>query len=64
MSFRYLDPPISIDPCRVSTWELMLDSLRKWSGTWGNYVNVGHRIVLHNSIDNAIPMFYDLSLFS
>jgi hypothetical protein len=34
------------------------------SGRWGNYVNVGHRIVLHNSIVNAIPMFYDLSLFS
>jgi hypothetical protein len=44
---------------RVSTWEPLIDALRKRLGVWSNkYVSLGGRIVLLNSVLNAIPIFY------
>jgi hypothetical protein len=43
----------------MSTWEPMLDQLKKRLNSWGNkYVSLGGRIVLLNSVLNAIPIFY------
>jgi hypothetical protein len=43
----------------VATWDLLLDQLSKRLNSWGNkYVSFGGRIVLINSVLNAIPIFY------
>ncbi|GAU46740.1 hypothetical protein TSUD_286000 [Trifolium subterraneum] len=57
--FIYLGLPVNANPRRTSTWEPLLESLRKRLGVWGNkYVSLGGRIVLLNFILNAIPIFY------
>ncbi|PNX87107.1 ribonuclease H, partial [Trifolium pratense] len=57
--FKYLGLPVGANPRRASTWEPFLDSLRKRLGVWGNrYVSLGGRVVLFNSVLNAIPIFY------
>jgi hypothetical protein len=57
--FKYLGLPIGANPRRVATWEPLLASLRKRLSAWGNkYVSRGGRIVLLNSVLNAIPIFY------
>jgi hypothetical protein len=59
LPFNYLGLPVGANPRRASTWEPMLNSLRKRLGVWGNkYVSLGGRIVLLNSVLNAIPIFY------
>jgi hypothetical protein len=59
LPFRYLGLPVGASPRRASTWEPLLVSLRKRLGAWGNkYVSLGGRIVLPNSVLNAIPIFY------
>jgi len=46
-------------PRKLSTWEPLLCQLRKRLCSWGNkYVSLGGRIVLLNSVLNAIPIFY------
>lgn len=46
------------NPRRLSTWEPLLDLLRRWLNSWGNkYVNLGGRIVLINSVLNSISIF-------
>jgi hypothetical protein len=43
----------------MSTWEPMLNVVRRRLGSWGNkYVSLGGRIVLINVVLNAIPIFY------
>jgi hypothetical protein len=43
----------------ASTWEPLISSLRKRLGNWNNkFVSLGGRIVLLNSVLNAIPIFY------
>jgi hypothetical protein len=57
--FKYLGLPVGASPRRAATWEPMLNSLRKRLEAWGNkYVSLGGRIVLLNSVLNAIPIFY------
>jgi hypothetical protein len=57
--FTYLGLPVGANPRRVSTWEPLLESLRKRLGVWSNkYVSFGGRIVLLNAVLNAIPVFY------
>ncbi|MCI68054.1 cytochrome P450, partial [Trifolium medium] len=34
--FKYLGLPIGANPKSLSTWEPMIDSLRKRLGSWGN----------------------------
>jgi hypothetical protein len=59
LPFRYLGLPVGASPRRASTWEPLLVSLRKRLGAWGNkFVSLGGRIVLLNSVLNAIPIFY------
>jgi hypothetical protein len=57
--FKYLGLPVGASPRRASTWEPLLDSLKKRLGAWGNkYVSLAGRIILLNSVLNAIPIFY------
>jgi hypothetical protein len=61
--FKYLGLPVGGNPGRVSTWDPLLDQLSKKLFSWGNkYLSLGGRIVLLNSVLNAIPIFY-LSFF-
>lgn len=47
------------DSRKVYTWEPMLDKLRNRLNSWGSkYVSLGGRIVLLNSVLNAIPIFF------
>jgi hypothetical protein len=57
--FKYLGLPVGANPRWMVTWEPLLEALRKRLSTWGNkYVSLGGRIVLLNSVLNAIPIFY------
>ncbi|GAU45474.1 hypothetical protein TSUD_190930 [Trifolium subterraneum] len=57
--FKYLGLPVGVNPRRISTWEPLFVSLRKRFGRWGNkHISLGGRIVLLNSVLNAIPIFY------
>jgi hypothetical protein len=59
LPFKYLGLPVGANPQRASTWEPLLVALRKRLGLWANkYVSLGGRIVLLNSVLNAIPIFY------
>jgi hypothetical protein len=57
--FKYLGLPVGANPRKMSTWEPMLNVVRRRLGAWGNkYVSLGGRIVLINAVLNAIPTFY------
>jgi hypothetical protein len=57
--FWYLGLPVGVNPKRASTWEPMVECLRKRLKGWRNrYVSLGGRIVLINSVLNSIPIFY------
>jgi hypothetical protein len=57
--FKYLGLPVGASPRKMSTWEPMLKVIRGRLGSWRNkYVSLGGRIVLINSVLNAIPIFY------
>jgi hypothetical protein len=59
LPFRYLGLPVGANPRRAVMWEPLLDSLPKRLGLWSNkYISLGGRIVLLNSVLNAIPIFY------
>jgi hypothetical protein len=57
--FVYLGLLVGANPRRVSTWEPLLESIRRRLGVWGNkFVSFGGRIVLLNAVLNAISVFY------
>jgi hypothetical protein len=57
--FTYLGLPVGASHRRASTWEPLINSLRKRLGGWGNkYVSLGGRVVLLNSVLNAIPIYF------
>jgi hypothetical protein len=57
--FRYLGLPIGANPKSESTWNPLLEHLRKRLFSWRNkHISLGGRIVLINSVLNAIPIFY------
>jgi hypothetical protein len=59
LPFNYLGLPVGANAKKVSTWEPMLEKLRKRLNAWGSkYVSLGGRIVLLNSVLNAIPIFF------
>jgi hypothetical protein len=62
--FKYLGLPVGGNPGRAITWEPLLDQFSKKLNSWGNrYLSLGGRIVLLNSVLNALPIFY-LSFFT
>lgn len=61
--FMYLGLPVGGNPARATTWDPLLEKFSKKLFSWGNrYLSLGRRIVLLNSVLNAIPIFH-LSLF-
>jgi hypothetical protein len=59
LPFKYLGLPVGANPRRVATWEPLIVSLRKRLASWDNkFASLGGRIVLLNSVLNAIPIFY------
>jgi len=59
LPFKYLGLPVGANSRKMSTWEPMSEQLKKRLNSWGNkYVSLAGRIVLLNSILNAIPIFY------
>ncbi|WJX66076.1 hypothetical protein P8452_50669 [Trifolium repens] len=57
--FKYLGLSVGANPRKMSTWEPMIAKIQGRLGSWRNkYVSFGGRIVLINSVLNAIPIFY------
>ncbi|KAK2436747.1 hypothetical protein QL285_021719 [Trifolium repens] len=57
--FSYLGLPVGANHRRSVTWDPLIAHLRKRLNTWGNrHVSLGGRIVLLNSVLNAIPIFF------
>ncbi|KAK2385146.1 hypothetical protein QL285_072415 [Trifolium repens] len=57
--FKYLGLQIGANPKCVSTWDPLLEHLRKRLFSWRNkYISLGGRIVLINAVLNSIPIFY------
>ncbi|MCH86251.1 ribonuclease H protein [Trifolium medium] len=57
--FKYLGLPIGENPKSVTTWEPLVQHLRKRLFSWRNkHISLGGRIVLINAVLNAIPIFY------
>ncbi|MCH95123.1 LINE-1 reverse transcriptase like, partial [Trifolium medium] len=57
--FSYLGLPVGANPRRSSTWDPLIDKLRKRLLYWRNkYVSLGGRIVLINAVLNSIPIYY------
>jgi len=57
--FTYLGLPVGANPRIDKTWQPLLKLLTNRLGSWGNkYVSLGGRVVLLNSVLNAIPIFY------
>lgn len=57
--FKYLGLPVGANPRSLTTWEPLLEHISSRLNSWGNrYISFGGRIVLLNSVINAIPIFY------
>jgi hypothetical protein len=57
--FKYLGLPIDANPKSSTTWDPLLENIRKQLFSWRNkHISLGGRIVLINAVLNAIPVFY------
>ncbi|KAK2414852.1 hypothetical protein QL285_037392 [Trifolium repens] len=57
--FKYLGLPVGANPRRLSTWDPLIDYLKKRLNSWGKkHISLGGRIVLINSVLNSIPIFF------
>lgn len=57
--FKYLGLPVGANSRSMSTWEPLLENLSGRLNTWGHkFISFGGRIVLLNSVLNAMPIFY------
>jgi hypothetical protein len=57
--FKYLGLPVGANPRRISTWEPMVEKIRRKLNSWGNkHISFGGRLVLINLVLNSIPIFY------
>jgi hypothetical protein len=57
--FSYLGLPVGANPRRCPTWDSLIDQLRRrLQSSRNRYVSLGGRIMLLNSVLNAIPIFY------
>ena len=57
--FKYLGLPVGANLRGMSTWEPLVENLSGKLNSWFHkYISFGGRIVLLNSVLNAIPIFY------
>lgn len=55
--FKFLGLPIGANPRRVSTWQPVIDRIRKKLTSWkGRRLSLGGRIVLINSVLSSLPL--------
>jgi hypothetical protein len=59
LPFKYLGLPIGANPNCEATWDPLIDHIKKRLFSWRNkFISFGGRIVLINSVLNAIPIFH------
>jgi hypothetical protein len=59
LPFKYLGLPIGANPNSEATWDSLVDNIRKRLFSWRNkHISLGGRIVLINSVLNAIHIFH------
>ncbi|WJX46909.1 hypothetical protein P8452_33654 [Trifolium repens] len=59
LPFKYLGLPIGANPNSEATWDSLVDNIRKMLFSWRNkHISLGGRIVLINSVLNAIHIFH------
>lgn len=57
--FKFLGLPVGANPRRCSTWEPIVDSLKKRLAVWkGRYLSIGGRIALINSVLSSLPLYF------
>ncbi|GAU38905.1 hypothetical protein TSUD_119710 [Trifolium subterraneum] len=57
--FKYFGLPVGANPRLLSTWNPLVEKIRKNLNPWGNkHLSLGCRLVLINSVLNSIPIFY------
>jgi hypothetical protein len=57
--FKYLGLPVGANPKRISTWEPLIEYLKKRLTSWGKkHISLSGRIVMINSVLNSIPIFF------
>jgi hypothetical protein len=57
--FKYLGLPIGANPKSSATWDPLVEKMRKRLFSWRNkHISLRGRIVLINSVLNAIPVFF------
>lgn len=57
--FKFLGLPVGANPRRCSTWEPIVDSLKKRLAAWkGRYLSIGGRITLINSVLSSLPLYF------
>lgn len=57
--FKYLGLPVGANPRSMSTWEPLIETIGGRLNTWSNrYISFGGRIVLLNSVLNALSIFF------
>ena len=63
VSFRYHGILIGASPKRVSTWEPVVSFFRRRLGSWkGQYLSLGGRVTLINSLLLSLPVYFFLFL--
>ncbi|MCH88765.1 RNA-directed DNA polymerase (Reverse transcriptase), partial [Trifolium medium] len=57
--FKYLGLPVGANPRRMSTWDPLVEKIRRKLNSWGNkLISLGGRIVLIKLVLNSIPIFH------
>ncbi|KAL7195785.1 hypothetical protein ACSBR1_035923 [Camellia fascicularis] len=63
LPINYLGMPLGANPKRVSTWEPIIDKVKKRLASWKKrYLSLGGRITLIKSILSSLPLYY-MSIF-
>jgi len=59
LPFKYLGLPEGTNPKRISTWEPLLEKLRRKLNSWTNrYISFGGCIVVLKAVQNSVPIFF------
>jgi hypothetical protein len=59
LPFKYLGLPIGANHRSIGTWDSLVEHVNKRLNSWANkFLSFGGRVVLLNSVLNAIPILY------
>lgn len=63
MSFSYLGLPIGANPRKLSTWNPVVEKVKRILLSWNSkYISLGGRVILLKSVLHSLPIYF-LSLF-